>query len=395
MTEEKVNKKNKAGIVTLYHNNYNFGGLLQAYALPKVLKEHFGIDSDQIDYVPSSPMIKAKSDNKKGLFQRLYQSIYKLGIVFFDRINKKNLNCRKQAFDNFIDEIPHSKTTYKYDFIGKSLSEYNVFVCGGDQIWNDCKESKNIEVYTLQFVPSGFKKISYAPSMAKLEASPSFKEIMSKGLNTLDAVSIREKKSLSVLQPLTNKKIEVVADPALLLTENEWAETAGEAENKDKYILCYLLGDSTEQRKAAKKIAKQLHLPILTFPHIFLNAVRKCDLFFGDIRDYTSGPAKFIGLIKNAEFVVTDSFHACVFSMIFKTPFVVFNRHIAGEKGNMNSRIYDFLEEYRLEGQLVTAKGLTEMKEIPKIDFTYAHKQWEKCREDSLGYLENALKDLL
>ena len=131
----------------------------------------------------------------------------------------------------------------------------------------------------------------------------------------------------------------------------------------------------------------------MTFPHIFLNVVRKCDLFFGDIHDYTSGPREFIGLIKNAEFVITDSFHACVFSMIFQKPFVVFERNKIGEKGNMNSRIYDFLEEYHLENQLVTEKKLEDMNKIPEIDFTYAHEHWKKRREESLEYLENALKN--
>ena len=72
-----------------------------------------------------------------------------------------------------------------------------------------------------------------------------------------------------------------------------------------------MLGDSEEYREAVKKFARKMKKPILTFPHIFLNVVRKCDLFFGDIHDYTSGPREFLGLIRNAEFVITDSFHAC------------------------------------------------------------------------------------
>lgn len=393
MANEGINENNKVGIVTLYHANYNFGGLLQAYALPKVLKEHFGIEAEQIDYVPTVQRVKEEQDNKKGIVKCFYRIIYNFGIFFFDKVNKKKLNRRKQAFDSFINEIPHDKTPYDYYTINESLKRYGVFICGGDQIWNDCKEDQNIEVYTLQFVPSAVKKISYAPSMAVLEASPSFKKVMRNGLNGLDAVSVREKKSLSILQQLTDKNIEVVADPVLLMTADEWTRSARETKNKGKYVLCYLLGDSTQQREAVKKAAKRLRLPVLTFPHIFVNVVRKCDLFFGNIHDYTSGPREFIGLIKNAEMVITDSFHACVFSMIFKTPFAVFERGNTDEKGNMNSRIYDFLEEYHLENQLVTEKELTEMKEIPKIDFTYAHEHWEKRRQESLKYLENALKN--
>lgn len=393
MANEGINENNKVGIVTLYHANYNFGGLLQAYALPKVLKEHFGIEAEQIDYVPTVQSVKEEQDNKKGIAKCFYRIIYNFGIFFFDKVNKKKLNRRKQAFDSFINEIPHGETPCDYYTINESLNRYGVFVCGGDQIWNDFKEDQKIEVYSLQFVPSEHKKIAYAPSMAVLEASSSFKKVMRNGLNGLDAVSVREKKSLSVLQQLTDKNIEVVVDPVLLMTADEWTRSARGTKNKGKYVLCYLLGDSTQQREAVKKAAKRLRLPVLTFPHILVNVVRKCDLFFGNIHDYTSGPREFIGLIKNAEMVITDSFHACVFSMIFKTPFAVFERGGIGETGNMNSRIYDFLEEYHLENQLVTAEELTEMKEIPKIDFTYAHEHWKKRREESLKYLENALKN--
>ena len=154
-----------------------------------------------------------------------------------------------------------------------------------------------------------------------------------------------------------------------------------------------MINDNVAQRKAIQKLAKKLQLQIVTFPHILANAVRKCDLFFGDIHDYTSGPREFLGLIKNAEFVITDSFHACVFSMIFQTPFVVLERDRAGVKGNMNSRIYDFTEEYHLEKQLVTAEMIITMDKIPKIDFSFAYAHWKKRREESLEYLANALKD--
>ena len=394
LEDKRINEKNKVGIVTLYHNNYNFGGLLQAYALPKVIKEHFGIEAEQIDYIPAEQKTKIKPNNdKKSVLQYLYQLVYNFGIVFFGTISKKNLYQRKQAFDSFMDEILHSEIAYDQNTISKSLDQYRLFICGGDQIWNDYKEKQNIKVYTLQFVPSHVKKIAYAPSMAILETTSDFNQIMRTGLNELNSISVREKKSVPLLELLTKKKINIVVDPVLLMTENEWECVARVPKKKDKYILCYLLGDSVEYRKAVKKFARKMNKPILTFPHIFLNVVRKCDLFFGDIHDYTSGPREFLGLIKNAEFVITDSFHACVFSMIFETPFVVFERNKIGEKINMNSRIYDFLEEYHLENQLVSEKELADMKEIPGIDFTYAHKHWEKRREESLKYLENALKD--
>ena len=135
--------------------------------------------------------------------------------------------------------------------------------------------------------------------------------------------------------------------------------------------------DNIAQRKAVEKLAKRLKLKILTFPHILCNVVRKCDLFFGDIHDYTSGPREFIGLIQNAELIVTDSFHASVFSMIFETLFYVFKRDKADAKNSTNRRIYDFLKEY----QLVSEESLAEVNKIPEVDFKYAHQHWEKRRD--------------
>lgn len=392
MATEKI----KIGIVTLYHNNYNFGGLLQAYALPTVVKKYLGISAEQIDYV-FMPEQEPKTENEKYTVS-IMDFINTVGFLLFQRLEKSNLNKRKKAFEQFMKDIPHSDRVYGYDNICESLKVYNTFICGGDQIWIDCKKmpwfrTEDSRVFTLRFVPDKVKKISYAPSMAVLELTEEFKKEFCIGVNRLDRVSVREKRSLPVLRKLTDKPVTVVVDPVLLLKESDWLKEINCSGKKGKYILCYLLSDSISQRKATTKLSKKLNYKIITFPHILHNIVRKCDLFFGDIRDYSSGPREFIELIKNAEMVITDSFHACVFSMIFKTPFAVFERGNTDEKGDMNSRIYDFLEEYHLENQLVTEKELTEMQEIPKIDFTYAHEHWEKRREESLKYLKNALKN--
>lgn len=382
--------EDRIGIITLYHENYNFGGLLQAYALPKALTDYFGVYAEQIDYVPAKMGNVQQRRQINGLWRSVYQLVYRCGIVFFASVNKRNLNRRKRMFDHFIDEIPHSGKVYDFDTLMHSQSEYNILICGGDQIWNDYGEKKNIRIYSLQFSP-GAKKIAYAPSMAILEHSDAYDTIMRSGFEAMDSISVRERRSKACLDQLTSKQIHVVVDPVLLLTQSAWNCFAAAQERKGKYIVCYLLGDSMAHRKAAEKLAGKLQLPILTFPHISGNVVRKCDLFFGDIRDFSSGPREFVGLIRDAEFVITNSFHACVFSMIFQTPFAVFERHKAGERENMNSRIYDFLEEYHLERQLVTEDELINMDRIPEVDYVYAHAHWEQRREASLEYLKHAL----
>lgn len=373
----------KVGIVTYYYKNYNYGGLLQAYALPTVLKEKFHLNAEQISY----DLIKEPQQKKKIGF-------YQIAIYIVQSVLNKKLMQRENAFEIFMEKIPHSKKIYEYDSIKECGALYDIFICGGDQIWNDHKNKyglKNTEIYTLQFAPKNKKKFSYSPSMAKLEITESFRKVFAGGIKDFKAISIREEQSKKIIQEMTTRSIETVVDPVLLLLKEDWKRILKKPEIKEKYLLCYLLGDNVDQRKFVKKIARREKLKIVTIPHILESAVRKCDLFFGDIHDYTSGPDKFLGLIENAELVITDSFHACVFSMIFEKRFGVFERNKMNEPGNMNSRIYGFLKEYHLENQLITDKEIINEKNIPKVDFSYA-KQWHKKRRaESLNYLERAL----
>lgn len=393
MVNKMKSSKNKLGIITLYHGNCNFGGLLQAYALPTALRKYLGVSAEQIDYVS---LFTGENETKDSLSLR--KLVYKVGILLFNKLEESNFKKRRKAFEKFMEEIPHSEKVYDYNNISDSVERYNAFICGGDQIWSDCKQTgwfgnQDLMVYTLQFVPQNIKKIAYAPSMATLELTNEFKNQFSVGINRLNSISVREKRAVSIIKQISDRPISVTVDPVLLLKESDWLDIMNFSFRKEKYILCYILGDSTEQRKAVTKYAEKLKCKIIVFPHILQNSVRKSDLVFGDIRDYSSGPREFLDLIKNAEVVITDSFHACVFSMIFKTPFIVFERGKIAGKVDINSRIYDFLEEYHLGNQLVTEQELTGMKEIPKVDFTYAHEHWEERRAESLKYLENALKN--
>lgn len=378
----------KTGILTLYYNNINYGGLLQAFALPFVIQKYIGIPAEQIRYSQQNTDTDlCTSKNKKSL------SIYQLGINFFSALTSNKRSIRKESFLEFMNDIPHSRNIYSHETIQQCNSNYEMFICGGDQIWNGEMVGEHLDVYTLQFVNQGQKKIAYSPSVAISHMSKQVEDCLGKGLLGIDRISVREKRSLDILKRLSDKKIEVVVDPVLLLNKSEWIEQSKPTKINGKYILCYLLGDSITQRKAVEIISKRLKLRIVTFPHIVHNDVRKCDLFFGDIKDYTSGPRQFLDLINNAEFVITDSFHACVFSMIFETPFMVFERNKIGEKENMNSRIYDFLEEYHLENQLVNVEKAMNLSRIPEVDYSFAHEHWFHRRNDSIEYLTRALFD--
>lgn len=370
----------KLGIVTFYYESFNFGGVLQAYALVKYINTNFDVKAEQICY--QYKLNEEKGMNKALLKERIKQII--------SRKVYKKMDIRKAKFIQFENEIPHSVKIYDDHSILSSINEYDIFVCGGDQIWNDFGNglSKNaIEIFSLQFVPDDKLKFSYAPSIPSERISQNHMAKLKKGINRLNTVSVREQSSVKMLCQNTEKNIEVVIDPVLLLTEKQWDEIVKIPKYNKPYILCYFLGADIKQRKMAERYAKKLGLDIITFAHVYDNKIRKCDMFFGDIRDYSSGPKEFVGLIKNATLVLTDSFHACVFSLIYETPFYAFQRQIQ----SMGNRITDLLSTYSLEEQYILPEKLSELNQIPVIDFKEAKRKLEEKRAESVAFLEDSI----
>ena len=400
----------KVGILTFYYNNDNFGGQLQARALVKALDSLEGIDAEQIQYD------NLRSWQRLSYKTRLFKSIQQAfsggignGISFLlsrikaekeinnsaslqDKIKKK-LECRKKAFDEFCAETPHSKEIFDNDSISQCLQMYDCFVCGGDQIWNDWSDwfiYNVLDNYCLEFVPQTVQKFSYAPSVPLKKVRPIFIKKLTDNMKQLDAISVRERSSVMLLEEKCGEEVSVVIDPVLLLTREQWDKEMHATNIKEKYVFCYLLGEGLENRKAAELFATKIDCELVTVPNII--NVNEQDCEFGDIQDYSSGPAEFLSLIKNAEVVVTDSFHAAVFCMIYHKPFYVLERTTQVSGGTMGSRLIDFLEEYNLTAQKIDVKDLVTICEIPLIDYTEADSVLEKRREDSYAYLKKNLK---
>ena len=392
-----MNSQIKVGIVTLYYNNYNFGGLLQSYALPYVLENVYHLNAEQITYMLHQDDVLNVGDNKaekKTVFQIGYQVL----VNIICKLEESKLIQRKKVFDTFIQEIPHSSNVYTDQNITETLDEYSVFVCGGDQIWNDYSVSwisrEDSQVFTLGFVPMNIAKFSYSPSMAILSMTDDFKHLLQMNLRAFTAISVREKQSVDYIQPLVERTVNVVVDPVLLLTREEWNDFAVRKYNKEKYILCYFLSESTEYRKQAKRFANKMRYKLLTFPYILTGMVMKYDFVFGDIRCFDAGPREFVGLIQNAELILTDSYHACLLSMIFEKEFIVLERDTNGKTGNMNSRIHGFLNEYKIDGRICTCDSLMNYQR-QNIDYENAKIVLSRRRAESFDYLNKTIQQIV
>ena len=161
----------------------------------------------------------------------------------------------------------------------------------------------------------------------------------------------------------------------------------------EQYIFVYLLGNNLNHRKKIKNIANTLEYKIIYIPHIHFQ-YEPADKNFADIDLYDVGPAEFVDLIKNAAMVITDSFHGCVFSIIYHKKFWALKRHKDTEKESMNSRLYTLFGNLGLEERLLDDnQQLTKGELLKDIDYETVDAKLEILRKDSMDFLEHALSE--
>lgn len=376
----------KIGIITM--NGYNnYGNRLQNYAVQEVLKAlGFSVETiiteiEDKEYSYSKvetkrdKLLKIKNMPVKILFKKIENKIwYKINKEYIDEAIKIRLKNFKEFTKKYISE-----TDYKIsqNNIPKNLSdEFDYFIVGSDQIWNPIfRFGSSIDFLT--FAPQ-YKRIAYAPSFGIDDIPQEYADNYSKWLSQMHRISVREESGAKIIKKLTGRDAQVLIDPTLMLSKEQWLSISKEDEfkPKGKYLLTYFLGDISEERKIEiGKFAKRNKLQIVNL---------------GDIRDikrYKAGPSEFIDYINSASIFFTDSFHGCVFSILFKVPFVVFNRK--GNIPSMNSRIDTLLKTFKLEDRRKT--NIKCYEEMFNINYNHVDVILERERKKTINYLKEAL----
>ncbi len=387
-----MDKKVNVGIVTYYYNTHNYGGILQAYALTKFLRDK-GFNAEQIccthDGERPFEKIQENKQLKKSWISRITKSIkYRIGRYIFRKKIVPFFSDRNEKFRIFEEQIPHSEKVYSLDTINSSNKYYTHFITGSDQIWTFRWFNP---IYFLEFADVGKKKISYAASMGKSKFTIKEKTYLKKVLTGLDAISVREHDLVNELQNITGCAVDLVVDPTFLLCQKEWEEIVSKNIIEEDYLFCYFLGDDPQLRKLAKQFAKRVKVKLVTIP--FANEVyNSTDFFFGNKKVYTAGPEDFLSLIKGAKYVFTDSFHATVFSIIFKKEFLVFSR---ADAIKMSSRLYSLTELYDCKERFLTQQEdmkIDNIFEIMQNKLNIEMKRGNDLREKSINYLVRNLK---
>lgn len=393
----------KIGILTLYHNNYNYGGQLQAYALQKYLAEN-GNEAELIDYnqyptnslevwldriwrnyrvlLQLNEIKQLREASRVNLENRLkYKRL-------LDQYAAKGTSCLDR-FDDFISKLPHTKCFDRHS-IKRMSAYYDAVVLGGDQIWNPDIFSKSYFAY---WVKNKKKVLSYSASAGKDKLSFYELKRMKKLLRKIPSISVREENLCRLLRKVLDRNdIETVLDPVFLLNKNDWINITVKPRLDEKYIFTYLLNRDSVSREKITTYAKKHNLKIVTIPHV-RGIYNICDEGFGDIVRYDVGPLEFLGLIANADTVFTDSFHGTCFSIIFHKEFYAVINSVDRENKTTNARLFTILSKVGLLDRLISCQEIGNNKK--QINFTDVEYELNLQRKISRMWLCKALKNTL
>lgn len=357
------------------HDVYNAGASLQAYALSTYLKE-LGHEVEIIDYKPAYlcrhyPLFGvANPAFDRPVFREVY-NLLKLPARIRDRLSR-----RKKEFDIFTHELlPLTGTRYtSNEQLKKELPAADVFFAGSDQIWNCFFQNGKDPAFYLDFVPDTLVKASYAASFAQESIPDEQQAKLCEWINRLDAVSVREKSGLRILEDIGVKGGCCVLDPVFLIERSRWELLAEKKSFDEPYIFFYDFDCNEELGKSVKNYAKNRGLKIYSYlPNHF------CDKSFHDY-----GPLMFLGLIMNAELVVSNSFHATAFALLFEKQFIVAKR-----SEPINTRMIDLLAIGDLESCLIEAPYFIQE---PRIDYNMVANKLSGEIQNSKAYIDMVIE---
>lgn len=362
----------KIGIMT-FHRAANYGALFQAYALQKTIRK-LGCDAQIIDY--DCETIRRSSSASQMVGNKV-KALIKLPLQY--SIRKKKL----AAFEQFIDK--HLKLSAPYSTMRQLVNaqkDYDRLITGSDQVWNtDCAGFD--PAYFLSFVPDGIKKNAYAASFGFSDLPSSYAEEYKRRLNGFHCISVRETSGAEIIKSLLGYDVPVVLDPTLLLADEDWKSiTPVLPERKKGYILVYNVLKPVQMLHYARRLAEKKGMEIL-----YINDETHKNFDLKHLRALS--PEGFLALYKNADYVLTNSFHGTVFSIIFKRPFLSEIEVYKNGVVEKNGRVLNLLQALGLQ-QRTLAQGC---QIDDAIDWCMADQKKASLRDASLRYLQGIWRE--
>lgn len=356
------------------HKALSYGSALQAYALQKKICE-LGYEAILIDYkYPNKAHIQGRNT-----LRYYIETLISFGVNmiwgFPNLIKKSRFRCFYNNHYNLSVFYPTEKS------IKDNPPRCDVYMTGSDQVWNPNFILQD-RTFMLSFAKDDAKRVSYGSSFAVSQVPKAYKPSYCDCLSKYSMITVREASGIDLVKELTGKEATQVCDPTLLLGKTEWDTIANESKIQinEPYILVFLLGYSFNPYPQVKNLIKKVK-DSLGLKVIYLDG-RKDDLFQSNSKILkNTGPADFLYLVRNASYVITDSFHGTVFSTIYSRPLTA-----VVKSGNTDSRIVSFLRKIGREECAVSYDSTT-LEISTKTDYS----QSAEFVESSLKILKEML----
>lgn len=364
----------RAGVIT-FHSAHNYGASLQTWALQQALKK-IGVEPCVINYHPQiidrlyvAPKQNTFAKRRRYLLKKNYRNTV------------KQQRAKYEKYQAFIKEQFNLLGDFtEYEQLATANLNLDAYITGSDQVWNSDHINGFDPAYFLNFAPSTAKKLSYAASVGRdiiyAQYRPKFKESFA----DYTAISVREESVKPAIEELAGgKEVSVVLDPTLLLEKEEYEKLRKPVEKRGKYILVYMMERNASLISFANRLSIALGIPVIQR--------RRQKIFKNELYNFASDtPDEFLSEVEGAEFVLTNSFHGTVFSIIYEKPFISMLHTSTG------SRTSDLLKSVGLEDHILYRT--TEFKELSQLeikDIPALRTRIKQLREASYQFLKNAL----
>lgn len=358
-----------------YHASLNNGSFFQAYALQKTI-ESLGIENEILDI--QTPELK----RDYALFRKIH-SVTDVAKNIISLMHYSKLKTRKEKFEKARRD--YLKMSKEYDSLVSYLNENepaeNLFIAGSDQIWNTTA-SDFTDGY---FLPGIKNKITYSVSGGSHISVDELRKYQ-KYISEFKKISVRENDFRQTLHELGNEDIQVTVDPTLLLFKDDYLELISPTPFiKGKYIFLYSVKCNPEVMRFAKSISKEIGLPIYT---IFNTYRSEKNRLYGIKNIYDAGPFDFLNIIENAEFVLSDSFHGNVFSVLMEKEFYYISKMDVSGCMVRDDRIDGMLEDLSLDDRKISVRSVFQRKPMETSHTENTRLIIQKFRSDSIDFLK-------
>lgn len=366
----------KIGIIT-FHNTSNYGATLQCTALSNYLKKK-GNQVEIINYLPNYVL------EKKSVFKELKKckraknkgKMLLKGLAYC--LYARSIRKRDEAFERFINRnLALTSVYHTNQQLTDNPPVADLYICGSDQIWNPMLTGGHLDrAFFLQFTEK--TKATYGVSVGELDIEKYASELK-KLTNDFALISAREQDTALRLSKVLGKKVYTVLDCSFLLNQADYSPLESKVSSricKGPYLLLYNIQRQEKANLIAKKIAEENHLIIVDIsPNPFIRIKDSSKIM--DI-----GPGEFLWLINHADYIVTNSFHGTVFSIIFEKQFYSIPHN------TRSGRVIDLLGMLHLEDRIIT--DVSQISE-DTIDYCAVSVALNKMKTDSVEYIDRLL----